>query len=586
MKSRKFLIVVFLLFSNLVFSSQPEIFVWQGNSFLGAGDFVGVNLSGDGKISVGSNAKVVTSELSGPVVKLLADNNDILYVATIAPARIWRIEKQKAPVIIFETEKPIISSMAFVNTHQLAISVGPEGGIYLIDILKKVAPIYIPIKEVNLVMDMAVSKEKIYLVGGGETGKLLQLSLAESKVSILASVTENLLRSIMLDKTNAAEVIYLGSGAKGTVYRFNNNKLFALYEGKGEVVALAKDANGNIFSAIVDGQNQSSGESASNTDASTAILSQVVKISPKGEVATLWLSSRLSVQSMILDAHDKNLLIGTGARAVLLQLPTQVGFNPTFLWNQRDSSQISALYKTNLNKIYLGTAAKSAIYQWNSPELSKEAVYISPVFNMGRIARFGSVQLNGLETVPNFIKIYARVGNTVVPDQTWSEFKPMNKKGQFINLPFASFNQIKLEWNLDVKLARNFNVEQIRFSYLAFNQAPQVDMIHILSVGQELVLNQNESPLSVPVTLDQSAFTENIGHATIYAPFMSSFPKASLVKKVGKRSIYAWAHDPDQDLLRYQFTLENVTSNKKNQSQIIKSWTTEPFVSFDSFQLA
>ncbi len=580
-------------FSGEMLASQPESFTWQGNSLFAMGEFDGVTLSGKGLLQLGPKANGIGAALSGPVLALAVDGKDIIYAATATPAKIWQIQKGQAPRVIFETDKPLITAIVAMDNGDIAVVVAPDSGVYFVKANGKTKPVFVPVSEVHLLLGAAAMGDNLYLVGGGETGRLLRLSQKSKKIEILASLEESHLRSVYVD--SASQAIYFGSAAKGTIYRLDNNHVFAIYQASGEVTAIIKDKKGRLFAALVDDDSSlfRDLDVAANSEKVVPVTpanpppdlreiksSQVVRIEKNGEVKTLWQSTRDGVLAMALTLNEQYLLLGTSPLGVLLRLSVDGGGDVDILAGQKSHPEISTIVRNAKDQCYLGMSALGEIFAWDESLVAGQGNYLSPVFDMGYLAQFGSVLVNGQSQLSAGLEVLVRVGNTLIPDQTWSPFVARNSKGHFSGLPLARYNQVQL-----LLQKTKISIEQVRMTYLPSNRAPQIMSVRVLPVSNKLVLQKAESEAPKAVSLDQAAFASD-GRATIYAPFVLQPPQAILSKEAGMRSLYAYAEDIDADALRYQFYLEHLAGKDTGSLVLLKPWSEDPSVTFDSYKMA
>lgn len=533
--------LLILSLSTFIYASQPMTRSLSGVSVLSTGEFNGTQLTRLGHIQLGYQNTWLSS-IPGPISAMVKGDKGILYVATAQPAKVWQVQSGQEAKVVFENDKPMINAMLMLANGELAIVTGPEGGVHFVKPSAWDKVVYVEVPQVNLLLGAQADKDSIYLVGGGESGELLKLSRTTQKIETLASVEELYLKSILMSRSESS--IYLGGGEQGVVYHYQNGAISSIYSaGPSEVTSMVQDKKGRVFAALKEAQSSS-----------------VIRIDEGGKINELWRSSKDAAYVLAIDEDAHRILVGTGANGLLLGIDADGKAGAEILLSQYEHRQITTLLWNKPGQLLVGNADESAIYMLDFNRLVSQGEYLTSVIDMASVSTLGSVLVNGISAQAS-----VRVGNTPKVDDTWTAFGKTR---------LARYAQIKIPFT------KSQSVDQIRVSYLPANHAPRIEAIRVLPAAHQLSIQPPEVQRNMPVTLEPQTFS-NLSGPVYFAPSFAGPIPAQIKDKLGERSIYVVADDPDDDQLRYRFTLE-----KQGLKRVLKDWSTDPVLSFDTFKTA
>ncbi|HEY1097291.1 MAG TPA: hypothetical protein VGF99_00120, partial [Myxococcota bacterium] len=105
--------------------------------------------------------------------------------------------------------------------------------------------------------------------------------------------------------------------------------------------------------------------------------------------------------------------------------------------------------------------------------------------------------------------------------------------------------------------------------------------------GWKVIANPRDPPETRSVTFGEAPFAKFLDRRGGMNPTLDERPYGKQSYDVGYRTVYAYVEDADKDALRYRFYLGRVQGPQSPSTwQLIKDWSAEPFVSFESSRLA
>lgn len=592
MMKKSFLFLV--LWCSQILASQPSVYQIEGFQRFLEGSMVSTTLLPSGDLIAGPIKSEWIKKTIGPISASVIWGQQVL-AATTNPGKIWLISQNKEPKVVFETDRPLITAMVPLADGKIAVLVGPQGGVHVLDTTTWKSR-YIPVSEVDLLLGATLAGKDLLLVGGGNTGRLMKLENGKDSTQVLLSVEENYLRSVLVDRTNTSK-IFLGGAEQGIIYMWQDKKLSALFDsGASEVTSLVQDEKGRLFASIVDTSgNISAGavgkakpleESPEDAPAKKdeaikeVYSSEVLRIDTDGRVEILWQSKTEAAYSLLLSTLSRQLLVGTGPRGNLYALNPDKASGASVLVQLPEQKEIMKVQERSPGEYVLSTAFTGNVVSIQTRELLKNGVYLSGPLDAGAPSIFGQILINGQEKI-KLADIWMRTGNTPKPDDTWSSFIKQDASGKYPGLPIGQWVQVKII--LSNSLVR---INQVRISGRPLNRSPRISDIQLLPVGVQLLpALQEPAPVTRLITIDQDAFADlqNFGPEAIGSKRPS---QAQMLLTHGFQTVVVFAEDPDQDTLRYQFRLEKLSDKEASQTKLLQDFMLEPFVSFDTAKLA
>ena len=586
-----FLPLLFCLATGQVaWASQTKVHQLEGFEALVDGDLEGVTLDAMGALGIAPQVETIAADLSGPVLAGVVEKNGEIYFATSNPGRIWRANSKKgSPELVLDLKKPLVTGLFSSGPSGLVALSAPQGGAHFIDLRGKEKPRVVGAPNVRVLLAGAIRDGAVYAVGGGTEGKLLRLAPGASQFEVLATVKESYLRSIAYGGKKTGESWVLGGANEGIVYRYAKGKLRALVDAApSEVTSIAVDSAGNIFAALVDGDGKLSGgatESDTRTEsrASKAAATQKVKsaeilrIDRSGRVDVLFQSKKHGVYTLLLSSDESQVWAGTGGGGGVFQLDATGKTGPSVLVRLKDQDEVSSLAHSSGGGVLMGAAHPAGVHRVTQ-KLRSDGTYLSPVLDASAVAAYGMLYVRKDLVAGSIVQAALRTGNTSKPDETWSDFSaPLVADGSF-QVPSARYAQLRFILKRTEKFSPR--VFGARLAYLVENRAPEIGRVEVLAPGWQLEASQRDGSESRSVTFNQAPFSRFLDEPGGQLPDLQERPSGKQRWQSGWRSVYAWVEDPDDDALRYRFSLGRVgPRGAVSQWEVVKEWSEEPFYS-------
>jgi hypothetical protein len=527
-------LVLLLLAPTLTLAEGTR--TWEQSKFddLSKGVAKGVAIRSAGGLELAPALKLLFATPSTYLWAIASDSSGVVYAASGAPARVYRVTPDGSASIIFEAKELQVQSIIAAQSGVLYAATNPDGKIYKLEHKSGAAKssdskkpeLALPTDtswtatvlfdpETRYVWDLALDANGNIFVATGDSGKILKVTPA-GEHSVFFKSDENHIRKLAFD---AKGNLIAGSDGSGLVYRITpSGESFVLYSAaKREITALAVDSKGNIYAAGV-GDKRGSASQLGGSFASTPVVtavpatstlggqssitigaasatttptqfpfpgasstggSEIYRIAPDGAPFKIWSSREDIVYALAFDPQGR-LLAGTGNRGHVFAVNPGTGGDYSDLLKAA-ATQVTAfapapnggLYAatSNLGKIFsLGTTAGSA----TNPN---DGEYESDVFDAHIFSHWGRAELRSTGNVD----LYARAGNVDNPDRNWSPWKKLGPNNT-IDAPPARFLQWKAVLHPAEKSGPAATVENVVINYLPNNVAPEVDEV-LVQIG-------------------------------------------------------------------------------------------------------
>jgi len=282
---------------------------WEQSKFdeLTKGTATGVAIRSAGGIELAPTFKSVYATPSTYIWAIASDDAGNVYVATGAPARVYRITPEGKATIIFEPKELQVQSLQTGPGGSIYAATAPDGKVYKVehkpgakaqpaksnppqgspsekdkdkdrddkdkDAAKPVADpswsssVYFE-PGTKYIWDMALDKSGNLYVATGDHGEIYRVT-PKGEHSVFFKSDETHIRVLAFD---AQDNLIAGSDGSGLIYRISPaGEGFVLYSApKKEITALALDRSGNIYAAAV-GEKRSSGAPGSSAMAAALL---------------------------------------------------------------------------------------------------------------------------------------------------------------------------------------------------------------------------------------------------------------------------------------------------------------------------
>ncbi|MGH9545577.1 MAG: hypothetical protein ACRD23_10215 [Terriglobales bacterium] len=607
---KQFSLLVFSVLVVVQFASSEGTRTWEQSKFedLSKGTATGVAIRSAGGLELAPTFRAISTSPSTYIWSIAADPGGNLYVATGAPARVYRITPQGQSSTIFEPQELQVQALAVDKNGVLYAATNPDGKVYRIARLPGTAAakgkaepekgksasefsasVYFD-PGTKYIWDLVFDNSGNLYVATGDQGEIFRVT-PQGEHSVFFKSDEAHIRVLAVD---AKGNLIAGSDGSGLVYQIKpSGEGFVLYSApKKEITSLAIDKAGNIYAAGVGAKRPAAVPSIFTSPVPTvtptpaagapqpgvAILnvnpvplamlssiplpgsgaaggSEIYRISPDGSPSRIWASSEDLVYALAFDSTGR-LLAGTGNHGHVFAIIGEDRFVDLL---QASATQVTAFAKAPAGGLYVATSNLGKVFLLGgSPEA--EGSYESDVFDAKVFSRWGRAELRGTGQ----IDLFARSGNVDNPDRNWSPWKAVDlQKDPVLNVPAARFVQWKAVLHAGNPAP---SVDSVLLNYLPKNVAPDFDDV---SVQVGVRYQSLPKPAVVPDTSGAAAGNPQL---RFDAP-----PPA--IHDSGSIGVKWTVHDDNDDQMVYSVYYRG---DGETRWLLLKDGLTDKFYSFDA----
>jgi len=400
--------------------------VWSAISGKGGKVYLGTGY--DGKILRLDEGKAVEIATTGQLVitALAVDKQGDLYAASLPDPVIWKIanpggikagkpvEAAKWAVIDDGGDKDKtaqtkhVFALAFDDERRtLFAGTGPEGKLFAIGKDGK-ATVYLDTDEDHVMCVVASGKGKL-LVGTSPEALLLEVT---------------------------------GPGRSSALADFDATEVKAIVRDGADVIAAVNEFK--IPPAVPSKKppiTSSSGETGSSAASKTPATGdgKLYRIRPDARQELIWERSKAHVSALAVDASGR-VYAGLGVEGKVISVDRRRESRTEL---DLDERQVLALLADKSLEL-AATGDAGAAYRIG-PARPAEAFYLAPPLDAESTARFGRLDWFG----SGKLKVQARRGNTVVPDESWTEWSKALANGAGLPGEPARYLQLRFSWAAD-----------------------------------------------------------------------------------------------------------------------------------------
>jgi hypothetical protein len=559
---------------------------WEMNSYddFIRGRFEGLSLSRDGRLTVAPRAETLFAS-DQPIVWSLARGRDgVVYAATGHAGRLYEIGASGQSKLLWTADQPEIFALAVDSSGALYAGTSPDGKVYKI-VQGKASEYFAP--GARYIWALATGPDGALYVGTGDRGKIFRVTAA-GRGEVYYETGQAHVTSLSLDREGR---LLAGSEPNGILYRITaKDKAFVLYDANlPEIRSIVAAPDGAIYAAALGGSvakraqgaaqaSQAAGAqaavpvttitvtaeaqggaevkpappqdpaaaakqaqaAASATPAYAGVIdltgvekSALYRINPDNTVETLWSSKEENIYDLATPSGQ--ILFATDGAGRIYRMSPDRRVTLIAQTNEAEATRLlgdgrQVLAATgNLGKVYrLGDGAGTG------------GSYESPVHDAGSVARWGRLSWRGDGGAVSF---RTRSGNSLRPDQTWSEWSaPLASPGTIAS-PNARYIQFRAE------LSGAASLEGVSLAYVPQNTPPVVRSINVFAIPAPV------SSLKAPAqpaaaTAAYSITVTDTGDAGTTPS--AGTPTQALARAAAQQINLTWlAEDPDGDRLVY-----------------------------------
>jgi sugar lactone lactonase YvrE len=555
------------------------------------GKFNGVSVSSDGVLSLAPGEDRIAGPTEEFYLSVLALADGSVYLGTGHGGKIYRIDRDGKADLYFQAPEMDITCLVLDRQGILFAGSSPNGKIYRIPTKGKGDEFFNPAEK--YIWDLAFTDTGNLLAAVGENGGIYEISPQGEGKQVLKTGENH----ILCMKTTPQGDIIAGSGGGGSVYRLSRDgRAFILFESPYEEIRdLVLDKEGNIYAAasgtpikvrkeeaaapsprsdaeVVISVSAPAAGGASSGDVPTSSASAsrepgaLYKIDREGVARRLWSSSEEMVYSVAWREESRTILFGTGGKGRIYAVDRD---GRASLLLQESSEQAYALsadgtktYVLGNNPCYLGVL---------HAEQRLAGEYLSPALDARTLSSWGRIDWAADLGQGATLQILSRSGNSVEPNQTWSDWSPPYQSlSEQILSPKARFLQFKALLKTTSGKATP-TLRKVRLFYLQANIAPVVITA--------AMLKPNDVFLKLPDD-DDPILGADPGAADAARKDSAKPPMISKkVERKGFQTVVWDASDENGDALSYKISIRR---DGESEWRVLQPAWDDPVYSFDT----
>jgi outer membrane protein assembly factor BamB len=575
---KKLLFILSVLTSlNLAFAEGTRQWKETGYDDFERGTARGVAIRSTGQIELAPAFKAIYTSPSTFIWGIASDKDGVVYAATGAPARVYRITPDGKSAVIFEPKELQVQAIALGPDGAIYAATSPDGKVYRITrkpggtaTTPEFASATFFDPKTKYVWDMAFDAQGRLYIATGDNGEVYRVE-KNGQGSVFFKSDEAHIRVLAFDPRGN---LIAGSDGSGLVYRISPaGEGFVLYSApRKEITALAVDAAGNIYAAgtgekrtfqpgppaPAPGAPQPAPVAGAPLPLNVTLAgSDVYIIAPDGSPKKIWSSREDIVYALAFDGNGR-LIAGTGNKGRIYAIEKNGDFTDLL---RASANQVSAFAKAPTGLYCSSSNLGKTFLMSNNTE--PEGTFESDVQDAHIFSRWGRAEVRGRG---NF-ELFARSGNVDNPDRNWSAWSRIDlAKDARTDVPPARF----IQWRAVLKPGNpSTQLDEVTINYLSKNVAPVVDEV-VVQVGARF---QPQPHITGPETI-----AVNLGAPPQFPnPHMEGVPTAN--KDRGSVAVRWAAHDDNDDNLVYSVYYRG---DNERDWKLLKSGLTDRFYSFDS----
>jgi sugar lactone lactonase YvrE len=593
------------------------------------GQFQGVSLSRDGRLTLAPKVDTLFSSGQAVVWSVAEGANGVLYVATGHRGRVYQVDPSGSSSLLWTADQPEVFAIATDRNGVLYAGTSPDGKVYRIDTDKgkgHATEYFTP--KTRYIWSLATGPDGALYVGTGDQGKIYRVTSAGAG-ELYYDTGQSHVTGLAVD---AQGRLLAGTEPNGILYRISaKDKAFVLYDASlPEIRAIIPQPDGTVYAAALGGslakraqaatqaaqsgvaggvtvqsapqsvtveaqEVQPGAEIKAQTDptrpAQSAPTPQVTtqftpapdltgversaiyRINPDNTVETLWSSKEEDVYDLL--ALPNQLLFSTDSNGRIYGLSRDRKITLVLQTNEGEATRLLP----SAGSVLVATGDMGRIYRLGEVP-GAAGSYESPVHDAGAASRWGSLSWRA-EMAPSSTLVFrTRSGNSAKPDKTWSDWSdPLHDSAASgISSPNARY----IQWKAEFAGAGGVTpiLDNVTLAYLPRNSPPIVHSINVTlqmapASALKALQQQSISPYTVTVT-DSGDAGGGSGPA--------GTPTQTLSRAAAQQVTISWqADDPDGDRLVYNLYFR---SDDERRWMLLKGDLHENAFTFDSDVLA
>lgn len=473
------------------------------------GDPETASVDARGQLTMGPQLVELGRVTDRPIVSMVAGPKGVLHAGT-AGGGVLELGATGAAKVVTPADGLVVSALAWVK-GTLHVATSPDGKIVSLGADGKVKTVFDPTAKYVWAM---IEDGNDLVVATGEPGTVVRVT-PNGPAPSLFEPGETHVRALVRHPKRG---LVAGGGQKGIVYQLDaKGGAFALYDSEmEEVTALAvDDATGDLYAALVSETKPGSfdpdktiGAVAGDTADDTSPIkgSEVVRITERGHVETVWGSKREGALALAFDAKTKRLLVATGTHAKgrgrIYAIDT-ADRDRVLLVGRIEAPLASTLVQTGAG-VVVGTSPSGQVLRLG-PGVRSQSTWLSKEQDLARGSTIGRLWFDADVPQGAKVDVAIRSGNTKEHDKTWSDWSADVSVADGAEVKVREGRYVQLRVRLSA--APNGKppvVKSVHASVARVNLPPTVNEVFALRRGVYLSKIPPEEEREKTVTLSRS----------------------------------------------------------------------------------
>src|SRR5260221_4869978 len=486
-------VLIVIAFAGLAVAEGTRQWKETGYDEFEKGTARGIAIRSTGQIELAPAFKAIYTSPSSFIWSIAADKDGVIYAATGAPARVYRVTPDGKSTVVFEPKELQVQSIALGQDGAVYAGTSPDGKVYRITRKpggSAAAPEFAAETffdpKTKYIWDMAFDAQGRLYIATGDNGQIFRIEKT-GQGTVFFKSDEAHMRVLAFDPRGN---LIAGSDGSGLVYRISPaGEGFVLYSApKKEITALAVEAAGNIYAAGTGEKRAALQPGISNAPVAASAApgappsaaplagnvslsgSDVYSIAPDGSPRKIWSSHDDIVYALAFDSAGR-LIAGTGNKGRVYAIEKNGDYTDLL---RATANQVTAFSRAPNGGLYCSTSNLGKIFVMSNGT-EADGTFESDVQDAHIFSRWGRAEVRGHG---NF-ELFARSGNVDNPDRNWSPWARIDlAKDSRTDVPAARF----IQWRAVLKPANPpTQVDEVAINYLSKNVAPIVDDITVLA---------------------------------------------------------------------------------------------------------
>lgn len=475
--------LVFLSCLAAVHAGQTKKIVIGDFEAFQSGTLLGTAVDSRGRLFIGPRIQ----RLDGPdqeyyLAVATALNGDIL-LGTGHGARVFRMPAGGGKAEqIFQSEHLDVYGLVAVG-NEIYVGTSPNGSIYRLTGKAEAEKLFTPRERFIWAMT-ADSRGQVYCAVGNH-GAVYRIAGKEEPVKLFDADDTHITSLYAARDGN----VYAGSAERGLLFQISDRKVRVMFDSPFEEVrGICEDTSGNIYFAATRNARPKTATAAADAESPNQARTQAEKndhpeeksalyrLGGNGDVEKIWESRDETIYDLCY--HDKGsvLYLGTGDTGRMYRVSLDGDYA---LVMEAPAAQLYAV-TSNKNGLLAITNNTAGIWRIEDATAGK-GEYLSQVFDLGVPSRFGRLYWRmENEEGGGVAAVFARMGNSRVPDNTWTAWTPPFSDPGSASLDAGVYRNIQFKVSLNsANLARSPRFSSLTAYYLQNNLKPRIRKLNI-----------------------------------------------------------------------------------------------------------